>query len=97
MYIIYFIRIIYISCLTDCGCGGNGRCNDGAADLGACICNPGYIEVPFLPINKCQDVDECINDPCEEADFRACIDSPGDFECVCLIGSWDGTQCGMRS
>ena len=84
---LYSIKVVTYA--VGCGCGLNGGCN---AARDGCDCNEGYIEVPFnLPLEKCQDKDECIASPCGEE--RECENTEGGYICVCVLGTWDGTQC----
>jgi len=77
--------------LVECGCGEYGSCD---ADLYGCVCDVGYKEVSFLWYSRCQDIDECVDYPCEDAQYRVCVNAPGSYTCVCATGTWDGYQCG---
>ena len=62
----------YISC-------GKGSCQ--IVDHGAvCACFTGYT----LINNKCEDIDECLQEPCHES--AICKNAPGNFICTCPEG-----------
>ncbi|XP_067932806.1 fibrillin-1-like [Watersipora subatra] len=82
------------SFIENCGCGSYGLCNENDPTL--CVCNSGYHQVEFIPTNKCQDIDECIESPCEDTLYRVCFNIPGNFSCQCVRGSWNGTHCELE-
>ncbi|XP_067932808.1 fibrillin-1-like [Watersipora subatra] len=75
--------------INDCFCGKNGQCSRGSEQ---CTCNAGYTYVDLLKEDKCQDIDECaLGKPCRSERF--CVNTEGGYECKCLLGDWDGSQC----
>ncbi|XP_070549910.1 fibrillin-1-like [Ptychodera flava] len=71
-------------------CKANEKCVFQGHNLYTCTCSYGYEK----PGNQelCTDVDECLSNPCQNNE--QCVNRPGSYECVCLIGTVRvGDQC----
>ena len=68
-------------------CGDNAECFDTPGSYN-CTCKAGY----FASGDICEDIDECLNDPCDQN--ATCINYDGGFSCQCESSfRGDGFNC----
>ncbi|XP_023817153.1 latent-transforming growth factor beta-binding protein 1 isoform X2 [Oryzias latipes] len=68
-------------CETRPGVCGRGHCLDLPGGKHSCLCESGYEHGPQR--TTCQDVDECLQNPCSNS---RCENTPGSYRCVCRHG-----------
>ncbi|XP_052789096.1 protein crumbs-like isoform X2 [Mya arenaria] len=70
-------------CAADQGLCGNGTCHNNPGSY-SCSCIEGYIGI------HCQDVDECLSDPCQNG--ATCVNEEDAYRCKCMVG-FNGPNC----
>ena len=56
-----------------------------------CECAPGFLTTATVPILQCQNINDCIQHPCQHN--GQCVDLIEDYRCICPIEWNRGTSC----